>query len=283
MHRIILKGCLAFFVGLLFTQSTYSQVANTGSSVAAGAYFTSFDSTRIYHEVRGEGPAVVLLHGFTNTLESWKNKPLYQALLEKGFKVVVLDLRGNGKSDTPASVAGYERDAEAKDVMGLLLSLGIDSYQVVGYSRGSIIAARLLVLDNRINSAVLGGMGEAFTNPNWPRRIAFYEALISENPHKDFEGFLAYVQKSGLNKEVLAMQQQAQPSTSPLELSRVKIPVLVISGNEDLDNGSAEALAKMLPNAKSKRVTGEHNTAHQSKEFAQEVVSFVQQAVKQKE
>jgi hypothetical protein len=55
--------------------------------------------------------------------------------------------------------------------------LGVKKYSFVGYSRGSIIGARLLVLDKHVKKAVLGGMGADFTNPEWPRRIAYYEAL----------------------------------------------------------------------------------------------------------
>ena len=60
-------------------------------------------------------------------------------------------------------------------MIGLMQMLGIDEYGVVGYSRGSIITARLLVLDKRISKAVMGGIGIDFTNPEWPRRIMFYK------------------------------------------------------------------------------------------------------------
>ncbi|QMU27334.1 alpha/beta fold hydrolase [Adhaeribacter radiodurans] len=272
-----LKNYLCLLCYLLFAQSAWSQTNNSAGDQNNGKYFTSSDGIKIYYEVQGAGQPVILLHGFTTTLDNWKKKIVYQDLINKGFKVVVLDLRGNGKSDKPKTVAGYEKDAEARDIMGLATALGFKNYQAVGYSRGAIITARLLVLDKRITAAVIGGMGEAFTNPNWPRRIAFVNALSGKEKNKDFDGFLHSVQERGLDRQSLTFQQQAQPSTSPAALAKVQIPVLVISGEEDNDNGSAEELGKLLPTATVKRVPGVHNTAWQTPEFAQEVLSFLQQ------
>ncbi|PSR54003.1 alpha/beta hydrolase [Adhaeribacter arboris] len=272
----LFKSLLCILCYFIFTQGALSQENHSNVGLNIGKYYTSFDGIKIYYEVQGEGQPILLLHGFTNTLDNWKKKIVYQDLLNKGFQVVVLDLRGNGKSDKPPTVAGYQKDAEARDVMGLASALKFKNYQVAGYSRGAIITARLLVLDKRITAAVLGGMGEAFTNPNWPRRLAFVNALSGKEENKDFEAFLKSVQERGLDRQTLTFQQQAQPSTSPTELAKVQIPVLVISGVADNDNGSAEELAKLLPKAVVKRVPGVHNTAWQTPEFAQEVISFLQ-------
>jgi hypothetical protein len=50
--------------------------------------------------------------------------------------------------------------------MGLVTYLKLKNYDAVGYSRGSIITSRLLVLDKRLHKAVMGGMGDAYTNPD---------------------------------------------------------------------------------------------------------------------
>ncbi|QNF35496.1 alpha/beta hydrolase [Adhaeribacter swui] len=242
-----------------------------------GKYFTSFDGAKIYYEVQGQGQPVILLHGFRNTMQNWKTKLLYQDLIKNNFKVVVLDLRGNGQSEKPKTVAGYEKDAEARDVMGLATALGFKSYQIAGYSRGAIVTAKLLTLDKRISAAVLGGMGEAFTNPNWPRRLAFVNALSGKETNPEFEEFKKSAREQGLDLQTLLFQQQAQPSTSPAELAKVQIPVLVISGQEDNDNGSAEELAKLFKTATVKRVPGVHNNAWQNAQFAEAVLTFLQQ------
>ena len=268
---IIIGGLLAF------AADATTPVNRLTDLKPAGNYFTSFDGIKIYYEVQGQGQPVILVHGFRNTLANWKSKLLYQSLIKNGFRVVVLDLRGNGQSDKPKTVAGYEKEAEARDVMGLATSLGFKHYQVVGYSRGAIITAQLLTLDKRVTSAVLGGMGEAFTNPNWPRRLAFVNALSGKETNPDFENFKKSAQEQGLDLQTLLFQQQAQPSTAPAALAQVQIPILVIAGQDDNDNGSAEELGKLFKTATVKRVPGVHNNAWQNEQFAQEVLTFLQQ------
>ncbi|HSB93910.1 MAG TPA: alpha/beta hydrolase, partial [Flavitalea sp.] len=90
-------------------------------------YFKSFDGTPIYYEVKGTGPAVLLVHGFIVNGESWKKTPVYSDLINSGYKVITLDMRGNGRSGKPHTAEAYANDAEAKDIMGLLSSLGISS------------------------------------------------------------------------------------------------------------------------------------------------------------
>src|ERR1700712_1063527 len=116
----------------------------------AGHLFTSFDGVKIYYEVNGTGAPVVLIHGFIVNGETWKKTALYKDLLSDGFKVITLDMRGNGKSDKPHNPEAYLKDAEAKDIMGLTKSLGIQRYSVVGYSRGAIIASRLVIQDKNV-------------------------------------------------------------------------------------------------------------------------------------
>ena len=238
-------------------------------------YFSSFDGTKIYYEVRGEGKPVLLVHGFIVNSNSWKRAALYKDLLNDGYKVIILDMRGNGRSDKPHDSTAYDNDAESKDIMGLMNLLKINEYSVVGYSRGSIITARLLVLDKRIKDAVLGGMGADFTNPQWPRRIMFYHALMGDSI-PELKGMVEYVQQQKLDQLALAFLQRSQPSTSKEELSKVTQPVLVISGSEDSDNGSAAQLSKLLPNSTVANVPGDHNHASSTTEFSKEVISFLQ-------
>ena len=135
--------CFSFLI-------TYSHAQTDSAS-----YYISFDGKKIYYETKGEGFPVLLLHGFTGNGQSWKRGMLYNDLIAAGYKVIIPDLRGNGKSDKPTDDSSYANDAEAKDMIGLMSSLEINKYNVIGYSRGSIITARLLVLDTRINKGVM--------------------------------------------------------------------------------------------------------------------------------
>jgi pimeloyl-ACP methyl ester carboxylesterase len=253
---------------VLFAGNAYSQ------SKIVSDYFSAADGIRINYEVKGDGKAVVLLHGFMNTQENWKKAALYNDLSTEGFKVVTLDLRGNGKSDKPHDPKLYAHDAEAKDVMQLASLLKLDSYFVLGYSRGAIIASRLLMLDKRVSKTVIGGMGSDFTNPEWPRRIMFYRALSGEDV-PELKDMVKRVQESGLDQQALACQQKEQPSTSPEEFKKVKTSVLVICGDADEANGSADELSKLIPNSVLKRVPGEHNNTSRTQPFSDEVIAFL--------
>lgn len=248
----------------------------TAQQKATGQFYTSFDGTKIYYEASGDGFPVVMIHGFSGTSQGWKNGFLYTNLLKAGFKVIILDLRGNGLSDKPHTDDAYQNDAEAKDIMGLMTSLNIAKYNVVGYSRGSIIASRLLVLDKRVNKTVMGGMGDAYTDPNWPRRIHAYKALMGAKNYHDVDDLVNYVKSQHLDEQALALQQKYQPSTSPLELSKVRKPVLIIRGSEDHENGSENRLHLLIPGSQVTYVPGDHNEAQKNNQFSAAVFFFFQ-------
>jgi len=254
----------------LFLISNFSSVAQNNIS----AYFSSFDGVKIHYEIHGTGKPILLIHGFTGAGSDWKNKPVFDSLLANGYKVILVDLRGNGLSDKPSMTEAYANNAEAKDLLGLMKYLGIQKYDALGYSRGSIILASLLVIEKNCKKAVLGGMGADFTDPLWPRRIGFYNALMNDTI-KGYEGFRKYIKDKGLDPLVLAYQQEHQPSTSKEELSRLKLPVLVICGNEDIDNGKGSDLQLLIPDSKFVEVKGNHNSAAGTPEFANQVLKFL--------
>ncbi|ASU35751.1 alpha/beta fold hydrolase [Mucilaginibacter xinganensis] len=264
-----LSAAATIFFLLLFSVQLHAQPA------VEGDYFTSFDGAKIYYEVKGAGYPVVLIHGFSGTGQGWKNCAVYNDLLNAGYKVILIDQRGNGRSDKPHTDAGYENDAEAKDIMGLATSLKLSNYDVVGYSRGSIITSRLLVLDKRLHKAVMGGMGDAFTNPDWPRRVHAYKALMGDTSLHDVDDMVKYIRAQHFDELALAYQQKWQPSTSKKELAAVHKPVLIIRGTADLENGSETGLNKLIPRSGLSYVPGNHNTAIRNPEFSEAVTSFL--------
>ena len=269
--------CFVFIILNFFLQSNafaQTEISNKKAIADTGSFFTSFDSTKIYYEVKGNGEPVLLVHGFIVNGQSWKRTELYKDLLAEGYKVIIPDQRGNGFSDKPHDSTAYDNDAEAKDIMGLMKHLQIKKYSAVGYSRGSIIVARLLALDKKIKKAVMGGMGADFTNPEWPRRIMFYKAL-SGDPIPELEAMVQNVKKQGLDQQALAFLQKAQPSTSKDALAAVKQPVLIICGDKDSDNGSAKELADVFKHSIYKITPGDHNNASRTKEFSTEIISFL--------
>jgi pimeloyl-ACP methyl ester carboxylesterase len=262
---------LTFYNGRGYAQT--EAPPNLQPDVRSG-YFRSFDSTRIYYEVKGTGFPVILVHGFMNTGENWKRSEVYKDLQTAGYQVITLDMRGNGKSDKPHSAAAYANDAEAKDIIGIAGMLHLPKYNIVGYSRGSIITARVLVLDTRANKAVIGGMGTDFMNPEWPRRIMFYKALSGE-PVPELEGAMKYVREAKLDQLALAYMQKEQPSTPKEKLASIKQPVLVIVGDADEDKEKAKDLSRIFKRGEYAVVPGDHGSASRTAEFSAAVLKFL--------
>ncbi|HWX19669.1 MAG TPA: alpha/beta hydrolase, partial [Candidatus Binatia bacterium] len=93
------------------------------------------DGATIHVRVGGQGPAVVLLHGFGDTGDMWA--PM-AAELARDHRVVVPDLRGMGLSSRPAG--GYDKKTQAADIRSVLTQLGIDRAAVVGHDIGATVA-----------------------------------------------------------------------------------------------------------------------------------------------
>ena len=112
-------------------------------SKSATSYFHSFDNTEIAYSDEGAGEAVILIHGFIVNASSWNRSALKEALLTQGYRVIAPDLRGNGNSDKPSQKEAYQDNAEIKDLIGLANHLKLKTYIAIGYSRGSILLAKL--------------------------------------------------------------------------------------------------------------------------------------------
>jgi pimeloyl-ACP methyl ester carboxylesterase len=122
-----------------------------------------------YVRVGGQGPAVVLLHGFGDTGDMWE--PLAKILV-KDHQVMVPDLRGMGLSSHPE--AGYEKTVQARDLAGILDALKVQRFQLVTHDIGNMVGYALAAqYPNRVSSWVvmdaplpgLGTWAAQLTNP----------------------------------------------------------------------------------------------------------------------
>lgn len=244
------------------------------SSSAQTKYFNSFDDTKIAYTDEGEGKPILLIHGFINTRKSWDNTVLKKDLLDKGYRVIVPDLRGNGDSDKPHEDDAYSQDAEVIDLMFLMVELKISKYWAIGYSRGSILLAKLLTKDRRVKKAVLGGMGVDFTNPNWHRRAIFREAFNGK-VNEETKGAVEYAKSIGADLKCLYLQQKHQSVTTKRQLQVIKAKVLVVAGDEDKDNGDPAALSRAISKSKLKIIPGDHNSTYKTEAFSKAIISFL--------
>ena len=95
------------------------------------------------HEA-GSGPAVVLLHGFPGLAFTWRHQ--IPAIAAAGYRVIVPDLRGFGRSDTPEAVEDYDIAHLTGDLVGLLDALGVNKAIFMGHDWGGLLAWQMPLL-----------------------------------------------------------------------------------------------------------------------------------------
>jgi len=100
---------------------------------------------RLHAVTTGQGPTVLLLHGFPDTHIVWRKQ--VGVLAAAGYRVLAPDLRGYGRSDAPPGIHDYTLDKLRGDVLGLLDALHIDKVSLVGHDWGGLIGWQLAALE----------------------------------------------------------------------------------------------------------------------------------------
>ena len=115
----------------------------------------------IYYEIAGEGPPIVLVHGYLSSLEgNWGQSGWIDFLVGRGHSVVGLDCRGHGRSGKPHDPAAYEDPRMPGDVLAVMDAAALERVDLMGYSMGGAIAAALLArYPERFTSVIVGGAG----------------------------------------------------------------------------------------------------------------------------
>jgi len=252
---------------------------SSGAQVPQDHFFNS-NGVQVRYIDQGAGEPVLLIHGYTASIETnWIETGVFQALV-KDHRVIAFDLRGHGKSGKPYDPTKYGEET-ARDAIRLLDHLAIRRAHVVGYSLGAIITAKLLTTDpDRFMTATLGGQaGYRNWKPEYDRSAERYAAeLESDVP---FRGLVVAMTPSDEPKrteeeirsrsaalatvndvKALAAYQRggsrALNSTDP-EVAAIKVPVLGIIGS--LDNvPSMKQLQTLLPSLKLVVIDGATHT-----------------------
>ncbi|MFB6831885.1 alpha/beta fold hydrolase [Streptomyces hydrogenans] len=167
-------------------------------------------------EVSGEGPAVLLLHGFPDSHVLWRHQvPVLNAA---GFRTVAPTLRGFGGSDRPeGGPAAYHPGKHIGDLLELLASLDVDRFHLVGHDWGSGIAQGLAsVVPDRVRSLSLLSVGHlaSILSAGWEQRQRSWYMLLFQLPGVA-EEWLARDDHAGL-REMLAGHPDAEAAIEPL-------------------------------------------------------------------
>jgi len=115
-------------------------------------------NVRIHYQVEGEGPPLVLQHGFTSSLQSWYAYG-YVAALRQHYQLILIDARGHGQSDKPYDPQAYALHHKVEDILAVLDALQVDNAHYLGYSMGGRIGFGIVKYHpERFLSLIIGGM-----------------------------------------------------------------------------------------------------------------------------
>ncbi|MBO9707058.1 MAG: alpha/beta fold hydrolase [Caulobacter sp.] len=244
--------------------------------------FQSFDGVSIAYRTLGEGWPTILLHGFLASAEAnWFLPGIAAAVAAAGRKVIAPDLRGHGRSDAPMDPAAWPGDVLARDQEALIAHLHLKDYDLVGYSLGARTAVRMAVRGARPRRLVLGGMGERGLMAAGARAAMFEDSIRHGDAARDPRAgrrVQAMMAAGGLKPEAMLGVLTSFTPTIAAEIAAIDIPTLVIAGQRDDDNGSVEALAAMMPDARGVRVPGDHLSAVMEPALASGIVGFLEEA-----
>ena len=175
--------------------------------------FFNSNGVQIRYVEQGAGPPVILLHGYTGTLDRHFVSNGVLANIAKDHRAIAMDLRGHGKSGKPHDPKAYG-DELARDVVRLLDHLKIERAHIVGYSLGAVIAGRLV----ETNPARLSSV--AFIGHHPDREISAADRKFTEDSIRELEGDLPF------RSLAVAIQPTGQPMPSDDELRKAVAPLV---------------------------------------------------------
>jgi pimeloyl-ACP methyl ester carboxylesterase len=194
---------------------------------------------QFYVRDEGSGTPVILLHGFPDTGDVWRKQ--MPALVQQGFRAIVPDMRGRGRSSRPEAVSDYRLSSIVRDVTGILDALRIEKAHVVGHDWGAGVAWLVAALApervDRLVAISVGAPGaaarptlEAFQK-GWYRLLFLFEGVAEEVIQRDdwylFRMFLGGAQDTDAYVKTLSEPGALTPA---LNWYRANLPVQALFG-----------------------------------------------------
>jgi len=242
-------------------------------------YFRAGDGLELAYRELGVGRPLVLIHGYFSTASvNWVRYGHAAKLAARGYRVVMPDLRGHGDSAKPHDAAFYPADILADDGFALIEHLELTDYDLGGYSLGARTTVRMLVRGATPARAIVAGMGlEGLVNTGG--RGGYFRDILS-NPGTFKSGSAqwlaeAFLKTVGGDPVALLHILDTFVDTPTEALARIRAATLVLIGADDDDNGSGEALAATIPQARYSVIPGNHMSAVTKPELAAAMAEFL--------
>ncbi|MEO8357310.1 MAG: alpha/beta hydrolase [Chloroflexota bacterium] len=209
--------------------------------------YIEHDGARIWYATYGSGRPVILLHGGLGHSGNWGHQ--VPALVSSGYRVVVIDSRGHGRSTRDGRPFSYE--LMASDVSAVMDALGLEKAALAGWSDGACTA---LILASKAPTRVAGVFFFACNmDPSGTKEFEFTPILkrCIGRHIKDYEMLSATPDQFYEFSEAVGLMQRTQPNYSANDLAQISVPVAIVHSEHDefIKREHAEYLARRIPNA----------------------------------
>ncbi len=254
---------IAFIVGVLLLIAPYLLITSRethdpASLLSPEMRHVMWNGVAIAVRERGNGPVIVLIHGFGSWLDSWQR--LQQSLVGAGFRVIAIDMVGAGASARSLNPAHYTTASQARMVLDVLESMGVGRVSLIGHSYGGRVALQMAVFapERIIDIVALAPEVRALTRPPISKiltipvvgyALAFWSTaprlmrlgLASVSVRKDWltpERVASYAAPVHVRSHLAAQITQASAPKDgdmpvPLHYRHITVPVQLIWGQND--------------------------------------------------
>ena len=210
--------------------------------------YVTHDAARVWYASYGAGSPIILLHGGNGHSGNWG----YQVptLIENGYRVIVIDSRGHGRSTRDDQPFTYQR--MASDVLAVMDRLQVPRAGFVGWSDGAVIALTVAMKASARVSGIL--FFACNVDPSGAKEITkltpILERCLSRHV-RDYAQLSATPEDFKAFHQALSVMMTTQPNYTAADLEQVRVPVTVVHSEHDefITREHAEYLARTIPNA----------------------------------
>ncbi len=208
---------------------------------------------RIHYQIEGSGPALVLQHGFTDSLTSWYDNGYVEPPIA----------RGHGDSDKPHDIAAYAMEHRAADIVSVINELRVSRAHYFGYSMGGWIGFGMARhAPDRLRSLIIGG-ADAAPRKREPDPLLAPEMMsrgVAAIPDLWDAPLPLPLRERVLKNDMEAMRASRvdDPGYENI-LPSIHVPCLLLTGDTDPIYSTANAHAAKIPNAKFVTIPGQNH------------------------